>query len=325
MMTVIFAYLAVSVASQADTYSVSGTNILKNGSVWVGGGVNAFDQFGTSSKTGWGIGIVREVVDDFSACPIAHSSGVLKTSIGYLHPLEDVVKTNRAQGMITILCPFGWDTSSYIQILGATPSAMPWYGAFKARLAAVARTFANQPDVWIDVWNEPYAWDNAGFSESQWSKDMNDLYSVIRQAGNNNIVLIPGQANGGQETVLLHQGSFLAGKTNVVATIHCYNRWTGDSQAGCEDRIRAIRAAGWALLFGEAGPDAWVSDCAHLLNASVTQQVPTLAWSWNAGDGSSLVNAGAATAWGKQFFPFLPRYGPIRRTTSSAQSDGGLK
>ncbi len=315
-MMALVACLALPAASRADTCSVSGTNILKNGSVWVGGGVNAFDQFGISGKTGWGIRIVREVVDDFSECPIAGSEGTRATSLGYLHPLEDVVKNNRGQGMITILCPFGWDATRYTQILGATPSAEPWYAAFKARLAVVARRFASQPDVWIEVWNEPYAWDNAGFTERQWSRDMTDLYNVIRLAGNSNIVLVPGQAEGGQETVLVHQGSFLTGKTNVVATIHCYNRWTGGTQAAGENRIRAVRAAGWALIFGEVGPDAWVSDCTRLLNASVTQQVPSLAWSWNAGDGSTLVKAGAATAWGKQFFRYLPQYGSLQSATT---------
>jgi mannan endo-1,4-beta-mannosidase len=322
-MMALIACLALPLAGRADTYSVDGTRILKNGSAWVGGGVNAFDQFGPGGKSGWGIRIVREVIDDFSVCPIAGSEGTRATSLGYLHPLEDVVKNNRAQGMITVLCPFGWDTSRYTQILGATPSAVPWYSAFKTRLAVLARTFANQPDVWIEVWNEPYAWDNAWFTESQWSKDMTDLYNVIRQAGNSNIVLVPGQANGGQETVLLHQGSFLTGKTNVVATIHCYNRWTGDSQASCENRIRAIRAAGWALLFGEVGPDAWVTDCTRLLNASVTQQVPSLGWSWNAGDGSSLVNAGTATVWGKQFFRYLPQYGPTQSAVTGTSPARG--
>lgn len=295
----------------ADVYSVNGVRLCKNGAVWAGGGVDAFDQFGTSDKSGWGIKMVREVVDDLSECPIDANAGVLATSIGYLHPLEEVVNNNRAQGLVTILCPFGWDTSGNTQILGNTPSAMSWYGSFKSRLAAVAGKFAGASDVWIEVWNEPYAWDNAGFSESQWLSDMNDLYRTIRQAGNTNIVLIPGQANDTQETVLLHQGAFLSGKSNVLATLHCYNGWTAYSQASSESRIQAIRHAGWALLFGEVGRDQWSSDCTRLLNASVTQQVPSLGWSWAAADGSSLVNNGAATSWGQQFLPYLAQYGTV--------------
>jgi hypothetical protein len=81
-----------------DTYSVSGTHILKSGSVWVAGGVDAFDQFGPVNKADANIRIVREVIDDISACPLQSSDGVLSTSIGYLHPLEEVVANNRAQG-----------------------------------------------------------------------------------------------------------------------------------------------------------------------------------------------------------------------------------
>ena len=304
------AALAVSAECRADTYSVSGTNILKNNSFWVGGGVDALDQFGTGTKTGYNIQVVREVVDDFTECPIYSSDGGRSTSIGYLHPLQDVVNNNRSQGMITILAIFGWDTGSYTQILGDSPSSMPWYSSYKSRLAALASAFAGQSDVWIDPWNEPYSWNNSGFSESQWVSDMNDIYSTIRNAGNGNIILIPGQAEDGQEQVLLDQSSFLSGKSNVVATIHCYNGWTGNSQSNSEGRIQAIRAAGWALLFGEVGQDQWVQNCTNLLNAAVSQRVPSLGWSWNAGDGSALVSNGSPTAWGNQFFPYLPQLSP---------------
>ncbi|MDB6130296.1 MAG: glycoside hydrolase family 5 [Verrucomicrobiales bacterium] len=300
--------LLLQATALADTYTVSGTSLLKNGAPWIGGGVNAFDQFGPSTKSGYPIKMVREIIDDFKECPINTSQGAMGTSIGTLHPLETIVANNRAQGMITILCPFGWDTGSYTQILGNRPSSMPWYAEFKTRLAAVATKFAGQSDVWIDVWNEPYAWDNTGFTEAQWISDMNDLYSTVRNTGNNNILLIPGQAMDGGEGVLVHQGSFLSGKSNVAATIHCYNAWTGNSQATVESRIQSIKGAGWALIFGEVGPDQWVTDCTHVLEASITQLVSTCAWSWDAGDGSRLVNGGTPTTWGNQFLPYLSRY-----------------
>jgi mannan endo-1,4-beta-mannosidase len=304
---VAFILLGAALVRGSDLYVVSGTAILKNGEPWAAGGCNAFDQFGYGGKPQQNIRIVREVVNDMSECPIGSSA--LGTSMGFLHGLQEISDRNRADGRVTILCMFGWDTKDHRKILGHIPSAMPFYAPFKSRLALIAKQFAGQPDVWVDVWNEPYAWDNVGFTESQWLSDMNAFYGVIRAAGNKNIILIPGQAEEGEETVLKDKArDFLAGKINVVAEIHCYNGWTRLSQAESENRIQAIHRAGWALILGEVGPDQYVSDCSRVLNASITQRVSALAWSWSAADGSSLWSSGTTTAWGNQFFSYLPRY-----------------
>jgi mannan endo-1,4-beta-mannosidase len=301
---------AVSPSHATDTYSVTGTNIMKNGKMWIGTGCDDFEQTGLTTVTGYGFQIVRIPIDDMTECPIYTSQGTLHTSLGYEHPLQDVVSNNRSQGLITILTPFGWDLGSNQQILNNFPSQMSYYAAFKTKLAAIAAAFAGQTDVWIEVWNEPYPWTNTGFTESQWLSDMNDLYNTIRGQCSN-IILIPGQAEDTQETVLVDKGStFLSGKTNVVADIHCYNGWTGNSEANSISRIQNIRNAGWALIFAEAGQDQYVTNCTNLLNAAVSQGVPTLGWSWNANDGSQLVSNGTPTAWGNQFLPYLASTAP---------------
>ncbi len=63
------------------------------------------------------------------------------------------------------------------------------------------------------------------------------------------------------------------------------------------------------LIFGEVGQDQYVSDCTRLLNAAVSQKVPCLGWSWNAGDGSPLVSNGTPTSWGNQFLPYIALLG----------------
>lgn len=298
-------------ATRADTFKISGTAILDNGTNWVGGGVDGLDQSGIQSKEGYPIKIVREVVQDLSECPIYSSDGAISNALGWLHPLQDVVNYNRSKGAVTILCPFGWDAGTNRILVGLTPSATPYYSQFKLRLAAMAQAFTNQSDVWIDVWNEPYDWQNIGFAESQWVSDMVDLYDTIRRAGNTNIILVPGQANDAQETVLLDQNRFLSGRYNVLAEIHCYNGWTTGSQSNSQSRIEAIRAAGWALIFGEVGRDATESDCTRLLDAAVQEQVTSLAWSWSASDGSALQSWGTPTDWGNEFFPYLPLLIPV--------------
>lgn len=304
-------WFAALCASAADSFQIIGTNVVRSGTNWVGGGVDAFDQNGIQAKGSYPIKIIREVVQDISECPIYSTEPTLHNALGYLHPLQDVVNYNHSNGVVTILCPFGWDAGTNRIFAGLTPSSTYYYTQFKQRLAAIAQAFTNMPDVWIDVWNEPYAWDNTGFTESQWLSDMNDLYNTIRQAGNTNIILIPGQANDSQETVLIDQKGFLAGKYNVLACIHCYNGWTLNSQANDKSRIQSIRAAGWALMFSEVGRDQWSADCTRVLSAGIENQVTSLAWSWGGGDGSAVTtNFTVPTDWGNQFFPYLPLFVP---------------
>jgi hypothetical protein len=313
-------------ATVTNSFSIRGTNILCSGTNWVGGGVDAFDQNGTANKYNDPIKIIREVVQDLSECPIYSSQATISNALGWLHPLQDVVNANRSIGAVTILCPFGWDTNANQILSGLTPSACSFYPQFKQRLAAMAQAFTNQPDVWIDVWNEPYNWQNIGFTETQWLSDMNDLYTAIRQAGCTNIVLIPGQADDGQETVLLDQSSFLTGKSNVLACIHAYNGWTTNTETTVKSRIQSIHNAGWALIFSEIGRDSEL-DCTRVFDASVEDQITSLAWSWSASDGSSLQSGGVPTVWGDQFLPYLPLYVPVTGVpptpTSLAATPGG--
>jgi hypothetical protein len=52
-------------------------------------------------------------------------------------------------------------------------------------------TFKNQPDVWIEVWNEPYRYDRAdGYTDAIWITDMNEMV-LIRDTGNQNIIVVP--------------------------------------------------------------------------------------------------------------------------------------
>ena len=66
------------------------------------------------------------------------------------------MQNNCRNGPITIPCPFGWDT---LEVLGRNPSEQRFDPAYKARLRAIATEFRDEPDVWLEVWNEPYWWD----------------------------------------------------------------------------------------------------------------------------------------------------------------------
>ena len=48
-------------------------------------------------------------------------------------------------------------------------------------MKTIAEHFKNQPDVWIEVWNEPYHWNNENeYTNDLWLKDMKDMVDNLR-------------------------------------------------------------------------------------------------------------------------------------------------
>lgn len=117
--------------SHAETYTVSGSQILKNGLPIVLAGVNAFGVNGPNadSMSGWNISIVREPIGDLSETSIGKptDSGAYKVASNGtpLHALQDVVNDNRSHGKVTILCPFQWTPTSG-QFSGLIPAAQSY-------------------------------------------------------------------------------------------------------------------------------------------------------------------------------------------------------
>ncbi len=265
--------------TSSDTYVVRGADILKNDVPTVWGGTNAFFIYGGSSSTmsAWNIGMVREPLSDLSETPVA--GAVARGSDGsYLHSMQDVVDDNRTNGKITILCPFQWAPGTG-QFAGQVPSKEPYYVAYKQKMQQIAAQFIDQPDVWIELWNEPYPDTN----DPLWLHDMKDMVDNIRGAGNNNIVLVPGSDFDSSEDVILSHGSqLLEGRANVVFDIHGY-AWEPNTQQSTEQRILAIRKKGFALMFAETGPgtSSGVVNPTNFLKAVLHQEVTTLVWYWN--------------------------------------------
>lgn len=289
-------FLAFAGSVRADTYTVSGSQILKNGLPVALGGVNAFGVNGPNagSMSGWSVGIVREPIGDMSETSIGKptDSGAYKVASNGspLHALQDVVNDNRAHGMVTILCPFQWTPTSG-QFSGLNPSAQSYYSAYKAKLKLIAQQFVSQPDVWIETWNEPYAKDN----DPKWLSDMEDAVDTIRSSGNGNIVLVPGCNYGSSESIILSQGNnLLLGRSNIAFDLHGYT-WEPNTQASTVSRIQNIRSKGFALVFGECGPGtaSGLANPQAYLSAALSQNVTTLAWDWNYSntDSNSLHNS----------------------------------
>lgn len=253
-------------------------------------GANAFHVFGAggSDMNAWKIDVAREFVGNVKETPL--SGQPVQDSHGtWLHSLQAVVDSNRAGGRITIICAFGWDGTNGNEFTGKMPQQSTWWDAFKLQLQNWAGYFKNQPDVWLEVWNEPYRYDRAdGYTDAIWLADMNALYQLIRNEGNSNVILIPCAEQGQDESVLVNQGNnFLQNKTNVLFDVHAYEKWLLVPTTEMENRLQQLQQLQLPVLFGETAPmNAGVlMNPAPFLQQMHLRGISTLAWVWKT-DGS---------------------------------------
>ena len=248
--------LPVSNMSNID-YSISGPSIMHKGKSIQLIGANAFHVFGVGSNDmyTWNIDIIREFNGNCKETPLT-GSPIQSSNGSYLYSLQSIVDDNRINNKITILCAFGWDGNSATEFTGKNPTQTFWWNNFKAKLAQWAVHFKNQPDVWIEVWNEPYRYDRTdGYTDTQWMNDMNELTSIIRNTGNPNIILIPCAEQGQDESVLLNKANeFLAKKSNILFDIHGYEKWLLDNPTSIDSRLSHLYDKKIPIIFGETAP-----------------------------------------------------------------------
>jgi len=220
-------------------------------------GANTFHVFGGDARdlAAWKLNLAREFVGNVKENPI--SGAAIKDSNGsYLHSLQTIADDNRKNSLVTIFAAFGWDGKASTEYTGKSPSQTSWLNDYRIKLKQWAIQFKEQPDVWIEVWNEPYRYDRSdGFTNSQWLSDMNDLVTVIRSAGNNNLILIPCAEQGQDESVLISEGAnFLKDKKNILFDIHAYEKWLLVNNEQIGTRLVKIKQNNLPIIFGEVGP-----------------------------------------------------------------------
>ena len=157
-------------------FRVEGSQLLKENRPVFYKGVNALQTYGLGDAElmdRWNIEIVREFIGNLREQPISGGAIQASDAIWY-HPLQSIVDQNRAHGKITILCPFGWVNQDGERTLltGLNPLEQDFYPAYKTKMQAIAQHFSDQPDVWIEVWNEPFHWNN----QNNYSIDYNEAY-----------------------------------------------------------------------------------------------------------------------------------------------------
>lgn len=306
-----------------NTYSVLDGDILKNGAILNINGVNTLNTFGIANQelySNWNIRIVREFIGNLREQPI--SGYAIQDSQGnFLHSLQNIVDVNRLQNIVTILCPFGWvdEAGSQTLFTGLNPSDQQYYNLYKLKMKAIAEQFKDQPDVWLEVWNEPYHFNNAnGYSHQLWLNDQTDMVLNLRSVeGFNNIIVVPGNEQGQSEAAIIEKGAdLLANTNNIVFDLHAYEKWLLTStESEIKNRLFAIKAKNLSFIFGEVGVinSGELMPVEHFLNAVKITQTPTLAWLFNRNtndQNSLLTNEGKENNtnnnnWGTTFKAFL--------------------
>lgn len=305
-------------------FIIERANILKNGKPISYKGVNAMQTFGLENPDlmeEWKIEISREFIGNLREQPIV-GSPILASNNKWYHPLQSVVDQNRSKKIITILCPFGWVDTNGQQILftGLNPSSQPFYDAYKLKMKQIAEHFKDQTDVWIQVWNEPYNWDNNnGYSHELWLKDMEEMVDNLRWVnGFHNIIVVPGNEQGQSEDAILNKGvNLMDNRFNVLFDLHAYEKWlvnTDENQLIA--RISNLKDRSFPFIIGEVGVQnvGDVMEVSHFLSAVSTVDISVMAWLWNRNTqyNNALMNedgqpnsTSANNFWGETYKEFL--------------------
>ncbi len=315
---------SVITKNESQVFSVNGSELIKDNTAVVYKGVNAMQTFGLADPElmdTWNISIVREFIDNLGEQPIS-GNPILGSNNVWYHSLQNIVNQNREHHKITILCPFGWVDTDGNRILftGLNPKAQSFFDAYKTKMQRIAEHFKNQPDVWIEVWNEPYHWNNENnYSHELWLDDMTEMVTNLRNIPDfKNIIVVPGNAQGQSETAILAKGQDLLNiNFNVIFDLHAYEKWlVNTTEQQITDRIYTLKNNGFAFIFGEVGVQniGAVMPIQHFLNAAQNAKISTMAWLWNLNtedNNALLTNEGLPNAtvtnnfWGETFKDFL--------------------
>lgn len=304
-------------------FEVVNNSIRRNGGSFIANGVNTLNTFGLANQElikPWNIAIVREFIGNLREQPI--DGGAIQDALGsYLHSLQSVVDANRSNDLVTILCPFGWvdNLGNQTYFTGLNPKSQSFYNSYKTKMKTIAEHFKNQPDVWLEVWNEPYHFNNEnGYTHDLWLNDQIEMVDNLRAVeGFNNIIVVPGNEQGQSETVILKKGAaLLAHHSNIVFDLHAYEKWLlNNTSATIESRITQLHNSGFAILFGEIGVinASGLMSVNDFLTVAKNTKTMTLAWLFNRNTNDQnalLTDEGAENNtnnnnWGTTFKSFL--------------------
>jgi len=280
-----------------DQFTIAGNKIYNYNNPVQLMGANAFHVFaaGSSDMNSWHIDIAREFIGNVKEARLT-GNAFIDANGAYLHSLQAIVDSNRLNKRITVLCPFQWDGLSATDFTGKMPVTTWWWNDFKLKLQQWAVQFKDQPDVWLELWNEPYRFDRTdGYTDDIWLSNMNELTAIVRNAGNKNVLLVPCAEQGQDERVLLNKGvEFLNNKTNVLFDIHAYEKWLLEPAAKIGNRLQQLKQLNLPVIIGETAP----LNAGNLMNPGIfldsayNSGLSVMAWVWkyDGADKDALLN-----------------------------------
>jgi mannan endo-1,4-beta-mannosidase len=288
---------SIAANSTSNKYSTLETKILLDNKPIQLIGTNSFHVFSPESAdmNSWNIDLSREFIGNIKETPIT-GNVIQDSNSSYLHSIQSIVDSNRANNRITIICPFGWDGKESNMFTGKFPTQTIWWNDYKVIMQQWATYFKNQPDVWIEVWNEPFRYDRTdGYTDAIWFNTMNEIVTLIRNTGNTNMILVPCAEQGQDESVLLNKGTeFLKNKSNILFDIHAYEKWLLDENPSLNNRLDQLIQKKLPIIFGETAPiNAGVlMNPKSFLDLIYNRGLSVCAWTWkkDTNDQDALLN-----------------------------------
>jgi len=288
---------SIAVNSTSNKYSTLETKILSDNKPIQLIGANSFHVFSPESTdmNSWNLDLSREFIGNIKETPIT-GNAIQDSNSSYLHSIQSIVDSNRANNRITIICPFGWDGKESNMFTGKFPTQTIWWSEYKVIMQQWATYFKNQPDVWIEVWNEPYQYDRTdGYTDAVWLNTMNEIVTLIRNAGNTNMILVPCAEQGQDESVILNKGvEFLKDKSNILFDIHAYEKWLLDNNPSLNNRLDQLMQKKLPIIFGETAPmnSGVLMNPKSFLDIIYNKGISVCAWTWkkDTNDQDALLN-----------------------------------
>ena len=264
-----------------NIFSVDSNWILKNGVPWEFVGADNMAVFSLpynySPQQSFGMDITRECID---------------MKLTGDADLQSIVTSAENSGQVLILAGFWYDSDAFsggttaypgCQLLGSNPQSDTRWSAIMNRWKQIANLsfIKNNTNVWINPWNEPYAWDGSnGYTNDMWENDANAMIDSIRSTGANNIVVIEGSNMGQGDSVIIERGQNVRqGRSNIIFDIHAYNSKWNIAAEEIKLRFQAIHNTGNAFIIGEFannGDEVWQP----IMDACRAEKVSLLAWLW---------------------------------------------
>jgi len=259
-------------------YYTEGSLLMKNGCPWEFRGTDKMSiwDWNYNEISAWGMDITRECID-------------LKCTTD--EDLQHLVNLARNKGMVIILTGFWYDSDAFdhgttaypaCQLLGAIPTADSRFNDVITRWKQIATLFANQTDVWFEIWNEPYDWKKENTANSaQWLYDASAMVDSIRVTGAENNIVLCGNAMGqGHEPFLEKGAELLSGRKNIVFDIHAYATYWDLSVSELTARLNEIKNANIApVIIGEFAANG-TQPYNAIMDACRTTNTSLVAWLW---------------------------------------------